>query len=58
MRIRNILLLLIGAWVLYRLSPEERRVEWRGRFRELGRALTISVVLYWIWILVVRISRW
>jgi len=54
-RLRNLLILAFLVWAIYRLSPEERRLELRDRLRELGRALVISLVIYWIWLLVSRV---
>ena len=55
MRLRNFLIIVGLVWIFYRLSPEGRRRELRGRLRELGRALVISIVIYWIWLLASRV---
>ncbi len=55
MRLRSIVVLGLLGVVVYRLTPPERRSTWRGRVRELGRVLVITIVVYWIWIL---LSSW
>ncbi len=51
MRLRAVLVLVVLTGVLYQLAPRERKQALRDRLRELGRALVISIVIYWIWLL-------
>jgi hypothetical protein len=37
--------------VLNALAPAERKRRWLDRLRELGRALALSLVIYWVYML-------
>jgi hypothetical protein len=52
LKIRNIAVLLALIAVVYALAPAERKRRWLDRLREFGRALTLSLVIYWIYMLV------
>ncbi len=52
LKVRNIAVLLGLIAVLYALAPAEKKRRWLDRFRELGRALTLSIVIYWVYMLV------
>ena len=52
LRVRNVVVLLVIIGVLYALAPAERKRRWLDRLRELGRALTLSLVIYWVYMLV------
>jgi hypothetical protein len=52
LRVRNVLVLLVIIGVLYALAPAERKRRWLDRLRELGRALTLSLLIYWVYMLV------
>ena len=52
LRVRNIVVLLAIIAVVYALAPAEKKRRWLDRFRELGRALALSLVIYWIYMLV------
>jgi len=52
LKVRNIAVLLGLIAVLYALAPAEKKRRWLDRFREFGRALTLSLVIYWIYMLV------
>jgi hypothetical protein len=51
LRLRNVVVLLIIIAVVYALAPAERKRRWLDRLRELGRALTLSLVIYWVYML-------
>ncbi|MGH9324932.1 MAG: hypothetical protein ACRD21_25960 [Vicinamibacteria bacterium] len=51
-KVRNLIVILVLIAVLYALAPAERKRRWLDRLRELGRALTLSLVIYWIYMLV------
>ena len=57
LRVRNIAVLLALIAVLYALAPEEKKRRWLDRLRELGRALTLSLVIYWVYMLVRYLYR-
>ncbi len=52
LRIRNIAVLVVLIAVVYALAPAEKKRRWLDRLREFGRALTLSLVIYWIYMLV------
>ena len=52
LRVRNVVVLLVLIGVIYALAPPERKRKWLDRLRELGRALTLSLVIYWVYMLV------
>ncbi len=51
LRVRNVVVLVVIIGVLYALAPAERKKRWLDRLRELGRALTLSLVIYWVYML-------
>lgn len=51
LRVRNVVVLLLIITVVYAIAPAERKKRWRDRLRELGRALTLSLVIYWLYML-------
>jgi hypothetical protein len=52
LRVRNVVVLILIIGVVYALAPAERKKRWHDRFRELGRALALSLVIYWVYMLV------
>jgi hypothetical protein len=52
LRLRNVIVLLVIIGVVYALAPAERKRRWLDRLRELGRALTLTLVIYWLYMLV------
>jgi hypothetical protein len=52
LKVRNIAVLLAIIAVVYVLAPAEKKRRWLDRLRELGRALTLSLVIYWVYMLV------
>jgi hypothetical protein len=52
LKVRNIAVLLAIIAVAYALAPAEKKRRWLDRIRELGRALTLSLVIYWVYMLV------
>jgi hypothetical protein len=52
LKVRNIVVLLAIIGVVYALAPAEKKRRWLDRLRELGRALALSLVIYWIYMLV------
>lgn len=57
LRIRAIaiIVLLIGA--IYALAPAARKKRWLDKLRELGKALAISLVVYWMYMFVLYYVR-
>jgi len=51
LKLRNIAVLLGLVAVVYALAPAEKKRRWLDRLRELGRALALSLVIYWIYML-------
>ncbi len=52
-RIRNVAILLLLIGLAYAIAPPERKKLWLDKLRELGRALAVALVLYWIYMIVV-----
>lgn len=52
LRIRNVVVLILIIAVVYAIAPAERKRRWRDRLKEFGRALTLSLVIYWLYMLV------
>lgn len=52
LRVRNIAVLVVLIAVVYALAPAEKKRRWLDRLREFGRALTLSLVIYWLYMLV------
>jgi len=50
-RARTIVLIALGAVLIYSLSPDDRKQRIRDRIREVWRALVISVAIYWVYML-------
>jgi ABC-type dipeptide/oligopeptide/nickel transport system permease component len=52
LRLRTIVVLILIIGVIYALASPEKKKRWHDRLREFGRALTLSIVIYWIYMLV------
>lgn len=50
-RFRNLAIVTVLATVIYALVPAARKARFFDKLREFGRALVISLVLYWLLIL-------
>ena len=48
LRLRNLAVVLLVAGVVYAIAPKHRKTRFLGKAREFGRALVISLVIYWI----------
>ncbi len=48
LRLRNLAIVALMAWAIYSFLPAGRKVRLGGKIREFGRALVVSLVLYWI----------
>lgn len=51
LRIRNVVILLLLIGLAYTIAPAERKRLWLDKLRELGRALALALVLYWIYMI-------
>lgn len=51
LRLRNVIVLVLIIAAVYALAPADRKRRWLDRLREFGRALTLSLVIYWIYML-------
>ena len=47
-RLRNAAIVAVLAALIYAFVPGARKGRWRDKFREFGRALVISLILYWL----------
>lgn len=52
-RFRTLVLLGLVIALVYALAPPERKRRWLDKGREIVKALAISIVIYWIYMLVV-----
>ncbi len=50
-RFRNVAIVAGIAAVLYALAPAARKARFFDKLREFGRALVLSLILYWVLIL-------
>jgi hypothetical protein len=50
-RIRTILIIVAIIWIVYLLLPAEKKTRVLGKLREVARATTIAIILYWIFML-------
>lgn len=50
-RFRNVAIVAVLAAVVYALAPAARKARFLDKVREFGRALVISLVLYWLLII-------
>jgi hypothetical protein len=52
LKVRNLVVIVLIIAVVYALAPAERKRRWHDRLREFGRALAVSLVIYWIYMIV------
>jgi len=50
-RIRNVAIVAVLATAIYALIPAARKARFLDKLREFGRALVLSLILYWLLIL-------
>ena len=50
-RFRNVAIVAVLATVIYALIPATRKARFFDKLREFGRALVLSLILYWVLIL-------
>ena len=56
-RARAVVTIFLLIFAIYAFSPPERKKRWLDKLRELGRSLVISLVIYWIYMLVIYFFR-
>ncbi len=57
LRVRAIVTIVLLISAIYAFTPAERKRRWLDKLRELAKALTISMVLYWIYMFAVFFLR-
>ena len=57
LRLRAVVTIALFIAVIYALAPPERKKRWLDRLRELAKALAVSMVLYWAYMLAVYFLR-
>jgi uncharacterized membrane protein YbhN (UPF0104 family) len=57
LRLRAIVIIVLMIAVVYALAPEERKRRWLDKLRELGKALALTMVLYWAYMLILYFFR-
>ncbi len=53
LRVRAIVIIVLLISAIYAFTPAERKRRWLDKLRELAKALTISLVIYWVYMFVV-----
>ncbi len=48
LRLRNLAIVVLAAAGIYAVIPKARKARFTGKVREFGKALILSLVLYWI----------
>lgn len=51
LKVRNLVIIVLIIGVIYALAPSERKRRWLDRLREFGRAIAISLLIYWIYMI-------
>ncbi len=57
LRVRAIVTIVLLISAIYAFTPAERKRRWRDKLRELAKSLTISIVIYWIYMFIVFFLR-
>jgi uncharacterized membrane protein YbhN (UPF0104 family) len=57
LRLRAIVIIALMIAAVYALAPEERKRRWLDKLRELGKALALTMVLYWAYMLILYFFR-
>jgi hypothetical protein len=57
LRLRTLVILVLLISLVYALAPVERKRRWLDKLREIGKALAVSIVIYWIYMLVLYFTR-
>ncbi len=57
LRVRAIVTIVLLISAIYAFTPAERKRRWLDKLRELAKALTISMVLYWVYMFIVFFLR-
>lgn len=57
LRVRAIVTIVLLIAGIYAFAPASRKRRWLDKLRELARALAISLVLYWVYMLVLYFLR-
>ena len=56
-RARAFVTILLLIFAIYAFFPPERKKRWIDKLRELSKSLVISLVIYWIYMLVIYFLR-
>ncbi len=57
LRVRAIVTIVLLISAIYAFTPAARKRRWLDKARELAKALTISMVLYWVYMFIVFFLR-
>jgi uncharacterized membrane protein YbhN (UPF0104 family) len=57
LRLRNVAVIALLIAAVYALAPPDRKKRWLDKGRELVRALALSLVIYWIYMLILFFAR-
>jgi hypothetical protein len=59
LRVRAILIIVALLAAIYSLAPASRKERIRGKIKEIGTALTLAIIVYWIYMLSVFVwNHW
>ncbi len=57
LRLRAVVIIVLMIAAVYSLAPVERKRRWLDKLRELGKALALTMVIYWAYMLVLYFLR-
>ncbi len=57
LRVRAIVTIVLLISAIYAFAPAERKRRWLDKLRELAKALTISIVIYLVYMFIVFFLR-
>ena len=54
LRLRAVVIIVLMIAAVYSLAPAERKSRWIDKLRELGKALVVTMVIYWAYMLMLH----
>ena len=54
LRLRAVVIIVLVVAAVYWLAPVERKSRWLDKLRELGKALVLTMVIYWAYMLMLH----
>ena len=56
-RLRAVIIIGLIVGIIYALTSPKRKKRWLDKLRELAKALALSIVLYWLYMLAMLLFR-